>query len=327
MLQGYLRMQGITASQRRIRAAQAVVAPSYLTNRRADAQRQTNPQPYRAPYFGDNLHMDQNEKLVEYGIVFVTAVDGLSGCITRAAIMPRKNNLTIYGLVFSESVAQFGLWDKVIVDKGKEFLLTLFIQDYLKDFRIKSNGPSRRPSYAQVTSQKNNHAERVWNEVNQRVGYPLKHCFHDMERNGLFHKSNPAHVFASSVIGCSIADVMLRRCVGSWNHRSAQNRGKPIDYIKDKINWVLPDGALPSVADAVEMYRNTGHHLTDEWPYGVDPLDGQAIKQARRDQAFWLEVETIYCGAQILANNVAQHQYTGFHNCILLFLAITEEHL
>uniref|UniRef100_A0A914WAM6 Uncharacterized protein n=1 Tax=Plectus sambesii TaxID=2011161 RepID=A0A914WAM6_9BILA len=67
MMQGDLRAGGVTASQRRIRAAQAVIAPSYLSNRRVNAQRQMNPQPYRADYFRYNMHMDQNEKLAMYG--------------------------------------------------------------------------------------------------------------------------------------------------------------------------------------------------------------------------------------------------------------------
>uniref|UniRef100_A0A914X5X9 Uncharacterized protein n=1 Tax=Plectus sambesii TaxID=2011161 RepID=A0A914X5X9_9BILA len=79
-------MQGVTASQLRIHAAQAVVAPSYLTNRRTDAQHQTNPQPYRAPDLGCNFHMDLNEKLVDYGNVFVLTVDGLSGWLHYANI-------------------------------------------------------------------------------------------------------------------------------------------------------------------------------------------------------------------------------------------------
>jgi len=38
---------------------------------------QTNPVPYHADYFGHKLHIDQNEKLVMYGVTHVTAVDGV----------------------------------------------------------------------------------------------------------------------------------------------------------------------------------------------------------------------------------------------------------
>jgi len=37
-----------------------------------------NPVPYRANYFGEKLHFDQNEKLVTYGVTHVLAVDGYS---------------------------------------------------------------------------------------------------------------------------------------------------------------------------------------------------------------------------------------------------------
>lgn len=44
--------------------------------------------------------MDQNEKLVMYGVTHVIAVDGYSSFIVGHASMPRKNNLVIYDKVF-----------------------------------------------------------------------------------------------------------------------------------------------------------------------------------------------------------------------------------
>uniref|UniRef100_A0A914VHF4 Integrase catalytic domain-containing protein n=1 Tax=Plectus sambesii TaxID=2011161 RepID=A0A914VHF4_9BILA len=325
MMQGYLRAGGVTASQRRIRAAQAIIAPSYVSNRRVNAQRQMNPQPYRADYFGYNMHMDQNEKLAMYGVVFVIAIDGLTAFITRAAVMPRKNNQTIYESVFAASVTDYGLWDKVIVDKGREFFLCLFIQHYLKDFRVRPDETesSRRPCYAQVTSQKNNRVERVWNEVNQRVGYPIKKAIREMEGNESFNSSNQAHLFASSILGCTVAEVMLSRCVGAWNYRSVEGMGKPVDYIPDKRNYVLPNEVLPSSADAVQLYRSTGHHLTDEWSFGVDPLLGHDDKIISRNQKFWSEIEVSYGGARGLANELAQHNYAPFQNSITRFVQLS----
>ena len=58
--------------------------------------RNQNSVPYNAAYFGHKLHLDQNEKLVMFGVTHVIAVDGYSSKIVAFSSMPRKNNLTIY---------------------------------------------------------------------------------------------------------------------------------------------------------------------------------------------------------------------------------------
>jgi len=74
----------------------------YLSNCNLFVQgcRNFNPLPYHAEYFGHKLHMDQNEKLVMFGVVHVLAVDGYSSKIVAWKSMPVKNNLTIYDTVF-----------------------------------------------------------------------------------------------------------------------------------------------------------------------------------------------------------------------------------
>ena len=47
-----------------------------------------------ADYFG--LHLDQNEKLVMYGVTHVVSIDGHSRFITAHSTMPIKNNEVIY---------------------------------------------------------------------------------------------------------------------------------------------------------------------------------------------------------------------------------------
>lgn len=62
--------------------------------------RNLNPVPYNAEYMGHKLHLDQNEKLVMFGVTHVIAVDGYSRKIVANTTMPVKNNLTIYDEVY-----------------------------------------------------------------------------------------------------------------------------------------------------------------------------------------------------------------------------------
>ncbi len=57
------------------------------------AHERSNPRIYIANYFGHKLHVDQNEKLVHYGVTYVLARDGFSGKIVGASL---KNNEVIY---------------------------------------------------------------------------------------------------------------------------------------------------------------------------------------------------------------------------------------
>ena len=45
---------------------------------------------------GEKLHLDQNEKLVMFGVTHVAAIDGFSGKIVAFETMPIKNNLILY---------------------------------------------------------------------------------------------------------------------------------------------------------------------------------------------------------------------------------------
>ena len=84
------------ASEKRIGRSLQCVAPEYHVRRRNDTARQTNPIPYTASYYGHKLHIDQNEKLVMYGVTHVCAIDGYSKYIPACHTMSVKNNLIIY---------------------------------------------------------------------------------------------------------------------------------------------------------------------------------------------------------------------------------------
>ena len=63
-LQGLLRSYGIQVSQRWIALSLRRLAPFHYKERRQHTYRLLNPVPYTASYYGEKLHLDQNEKLV-----------------------------------------------------------------------------------------------------------------------------------------------------------------------------------------------------------------------------------------------------------------------
>ena len=79
MIKGYVQQKyKVNISQRRTSNALQVAAPKYHQRRQTNTARLTYPIPDKADYFRRKLHIDQNEKLVMYGVTDVTAIDGHS---------------------------------------------------------------------------------------------------------------------------------------------------------------------------------------------------------------------------------------------------------
>lgn len=87
------------ASEQRVRKSLDRVSPIYQQQRRARTERQTNPRPYTADYYGHKLHLDQNEKLAMC-VTHVCGIDGFSKYIPAFSCMPVKNNVVIYNDIF-----------------------------------------------------------------------------------------------------------------------------------------------------------------------------------------------------------------------------------
>lgn len=100
MIKGFLKSKGIDAGDRHVGKALSVVSPLYHAARCTNVQRNINPLPYKADYFGHKLHIDQNEKLFMYGLTHVYASDGYSGKLVLFASMPIKNNSVIYDQIY-----------------------------------------------------------------------------------------------------------------------------------------------------------------------------------------------------------------------------------
>ena len=100
MIKGFLKSKGIDAGDRRVGKASSVVSALYHAARCANVQRNINPLPYKADYFRHKLHIDQNEKVVMYGLTHACASDGYSGKLVSFAPMPIKNNSVIYDQIY-----------------------------------------------------------------------------------------------------------------------------------------------------------------------------------------------------------------------------------
>ena len=80
MMHGLLSTRNIHVSQSRVAASLQRVSPYHYTARRLNSgvRQILNPSLYRASFYGQKLHCDQNEKLTMYGATHVIAVDGFS---------------------------------------------------------------------------------------------------------------------------------------------------------------------------------------------------------------------------------------------------------
>lgn len=92
---GLLTSQGIWIGEKRVENVMRKLAPRQHQARQMNIARQLNPIPYKANYFGQNIHIDQNEKLVMYGVTHAMAIDGYSRKIISFITMPIKNCVEI----------------------------------------------------------------------------------------------------------------------------------------------------------------------------------------------------------------------------------------
>ena len=145
-LHGLIASTGIHVSQQRISDSLGRVAPGPLMSRQNLTHRQLNPIPYRANFYGEKLHMDQNEKLVMFGVVHVLAIDGYSRKIVGMITLPYKNATAIYNTLMRPLLLSEGLWEQLRVDHGTEFCLSVAVQEHLSPYRARQ----QRPPYLQT---------------------------------------------------------------------------------------------------------------------------------------------------------------------------------
>ena len=100
MMKGHLSANGLNIAEYRVCESLKRVYLEGNEARRTNTVQRTNPVRYTANYFGHKLHIDQNKKLVAYGVTHIVARDGYSGKIVSFMTLPVKNNVAIYVEVF-----------------------------------------------------------------------------------------------------------------------------------------------------------------------------------------------------------------------------------
>ena len=295
------------------------VAPGYHGRRQQLAHRQVNPVPYYAQYCGHKMHIDQNEKLVMYGATHVLAIDGYSGFILGLITMPVKNNLIIYYQLFRPILLNFGLWDQIRADHGREFFLLLYVQEHLTHLRRNQRraphvqSMSREVSIAHVSRtcsqspfllpmKQNRPAERIWVEVNQRVNYPIKQALNALVQLDQLNMEDDIVRFCFSWLTMRVCQVGIERCVLAWNHHPipgivcvrdvrervlrvytaiSLDKGIPRDRVQVSEAVRLQAQDVPSVDDAVQSYEGEGGNLSRISEFGVDRIRNDHVHQAR----------------------------------------------
>ena len=137
---------------------------------------------------------------------------------------------------------QYGVWDQIRVDHGREFYLMLYVQEMIRS-RFGSSGvlPYVQSKSTEVIDHdllsmminfatfiiaailspnylsQNLTIERIWPEVNQRVNYPIKRRIIEMEENGILDMDVPTTKFCVSFICVNVATVGIQAFIQAWN--------------------------------------------------------------------------------------------------------------
>ena len=167
MLKGYIEAtKGLRVSERTLKQMLPAVSQVGHYARQTSSLERSNPAIYSARYFGHKMHLDQNEKLIHFGVTYVMARDGR---LLVVLLCPVK-------IIWSSMMKCLELlyWSLVCgtlcIDHGKEFYLTLYVQEKLRVGR----GDRAVAPYVQTTLTSNHVLERLWVELNHRVTYPIK---------------------------------------------------------------------------------------------------------------------------------------------------------
>lgn len=205
------------------------------------------------------------------------------------------------------------------MDHGKEFYLSLYVQEKLRIGR----GDKTIVPYVQTTSTCNHIIERIWVELNQRVTYPIKRIVQTMDDCRSINMDCPVTKFCVSTILCQVSEVGMERMIQAWNNHPIPHCGVPNELqVRALHTSSIQPSEIPSSNAAVTLYTNQGGRLRDPTVFGNDPLESDVeLCRIRNDR--WLTK----CGMNV--GQIFSEVITGngqvLENSILDFIDITSE--
>lgn len=273
---GYLKSQGIGISERKVAEHMRQLNPADYEKRK-NRVRVSNPIPYRANYYGEKLHIDQNEKMFMFGVFHAACIDGHSGRIVRHIVIPEKNNILIYDQLYRHVVRTEGIWVNLRVDYGTEWNLALFVQNLLQQYRFSTD----KPPFTQSFSKQNLRIERWWVEVNKRVNYPVKKLVCQMQEDDELPRDSDNDRRIVGEFLRKTVSVGVERLVAAWNSHRIDRKGIPNNC--PRRLGVVPQHALPDIDQAVTSYETSGGSITRP---SQQHAMSDAVLEHHRDQHF-----------------------------------------
>lgn len=318
---GLLRSENVFVSERRIGQSLRRTHPFQNHLRRRNMHKAVNPIPYRATFFGEKLHFDQNEKLSMYGVTHVLAVDGYSRKVVGFVTMPVKHPITIYDTLFNPILMQHGLWDQVRMDHGTEFVLVTTVQQFLAIHRERVD----HHPVVRSMSRNNHRAERLWVEVNRRVNYPVKEILVTMEGEEEIDMTDELTKFCVSWVTINVVSPAIKNFVGSWNSHRIPGRSGGIPNVLARVSnctTELQPSTVPTLAQAVSLHEGRGGSLSAEGHYGSDPIATYPGLQQLRERDF----REVYPSMSALFENVLHEGGALFKEAIHSFIDLTQRY-
>ena len=322
-IQGLLRSHGVNVSQRRIGSSLRRSFPMAHAQRTANVVHHLNPVPYRASFFGEKLHLDQNEKLCMYGIVHILAVDGYSRKIVGFITIPKKNPIAIYRYLFHPLLRIHGIWQQIRMDHGTEFALVSTVQQYIAHLRTSSD----RYPVLRSLSRHNHRAERLWPEINAKINYPFKRVLVRMEEMQQIDMEDGVTKFSVSWVTTNVIVVPIKEFIRAWNAHTIPglNGGVPND-LERTTNRVtsLASVDIPSVDSAINTHLSQGGYLSPECTmvYGTDPIANYPMLQKLREHDF----TSLYPSYELLFEDILHNNGSLFQQAILSFIEINKRY-